>query len=520
MCEHANNSFLPGIKPLLFVSGMLWAGGAFAVNWQADASIAPSLAYTDNVCLSKDNQQGDWTAVGILTPSGSVSHQSRKTKVNARGSVQVNTLTDGELRDNGCSGEDLGDRQNFFPSISAAGSTVVIDQWVNLDATLRADQNEVTSARPGSGDDLNRNGNTNTFYRYSISPILKRRLKNHAIYTLRYSFDDQINTADSVSDSNRHAVVTSLANGNASRVSWDLNGRYTRVEYKDDFINRNTGLVIPREDIELKSARLRLGYQLDRRWQVNGTYGWEWNDFETFNNSNTGGGAWDVGVRWTPSARTTVDIGSGDRFFGQTPRLNISHQRKRSFFRASYRKFITFQRDISTIGNGFLNGDTVEEQLINNIDREGEIINGVQTNSSINSNGPILDERATLGYTYSGRRATTDIFASYSEQTRAEDGAQAIYKDVTASFSPRVSQTYTVTGAITWEEDEPLGYLGIPNVQEFSDSSTWYYRVQVGRPINNRMSMSLNYQFTDRQSDDSFNEYQENRVIATLSIRL
>lgn len=509
------------IRSLSVLSGLLWAGSAFAVNWNADASIAPSLAYTDNVCLSKDNKQGDWTAVGILTPAGSVSHQSRRTKVNARGSVQINTLTDGELRDNGCSGEDLDDRQNFFPSISAAGSTILVDQWLTLDATLRADQNEVSSALPGSGDDLNRNGNTNTFYRYSISPTLKRRLKNKAFYTLRYAYNDQINTSDAVSDSTQHAVMTSLANGSDSRVSWDLSGRYSRVEYNDDVFNRNTGLVVPRQDTELKSAGLSLGYQLDRRWQVNGRYGWEWNDFQTYNNANTGGADWDVGVRWTPSARTTVDAGSGDRFFGSTPRLSISHQRKRSLFRASYRKFITFQRDINTIGNGFLYGNTIEDQLINGVDGQQQFINGVPVNSSIYSNGPILDERATLGYTYSGRRATTEVFGSYSEQTRAEDGAEGIFKDLTVSFSPKISQTYTVTGSITWDEDDPLGYRGLPNtLQDFSKSETWYYMVQASRPLNNRMSLSLNYQFTDRQADSSLNEYQENRVIATLSISL
>jgi uncharacterized protein (PEP-CTERM system associated) len=520
MYRNTRDTYLVCLKSSLVCYGLLWAGGAFAVNWRADASIAPSIAYTDNVCLSKDNKQGDWTAVGLLRPSGSVSHESRRTKVNAQGAVQINTLTDGELRDNGCTGVDLEDRQKFFPSISAVGSTVVIDQWVTVDATLRADQNEVTSALPGSGDDLNRNGNTNTFYRYSVSPILRHRLKNKAFYTLRYSYDDQINTADSVSNSSRHAVRTSLANGTASRVTWNLAGNYSRVEYSDDFVNRFTGLVIPAQDTELKSASLSMGYQIQRRWQINGRYGWEWNDFQTYNDANTGGADWDIGVRWTPSTRTTVNVGSGDRFFGSTPRLDISHKRKRSLFRASYRKFITFERDINTLGNGFLFGDTIEEQLIDGVDQQEQVINGVQTNSSISSNGPIFDERATLGYTYSGRRATTNVFGSFSQQTRAEDGAEGEFKDFTVSFSPRISRTYTVTGSMTWGEDEPLGYRGIPTVEDFSNSETWYYQVQVGRRLNNRMSMSLNYRFTDRQSDTSINEYQENRVIATLNIRL
>jgi uncharacterized protein (PEP-CTERM system associated) len=509
------------MKPSLYVVFCAgFTGNVFAANWEGSASIAPSLAYTDNVCLSKDNKKSDWTGVGILTPSGSVSQQSRKTSFNARGSVQVNTLTDGDLRDNGCSGDNLGDRQNFFPSLSANGFTVVVDDYVKLNASLRADQNEITSALPSSSDGLNRNGNTNTFYRYSVSPVLSHRIKKQAFYTVRYSYDDVINTSDSVSDSTRHALTTSLANGQASQISWDLSGRYSKVMYNDDVINQRTGLVVPRQDTELKSASMSMGYQIDRRWQVNGRYGWEWNDFQTYNNANTGGNAWDLGVRWTPSANTTVNLGSGDRFFGKTPRVNIMHKRKRSLFRLSYNKTITYQRNINTLGNPYYNGVGLDEEFISDEDLQNELIDGQGYNSSIYSNGPILDERATLGYTYSGRRATLNVFGSYSDQTRQEDGAQGVFKNISMTFSPLVSRKYTVSGSITWDEDDPLGYVGAPNQQDFSKSSAWYYSVQWARPLNNRMSVSLNYQYTDRQSDDSFNEYQENRVIATLSISL
>ncbi|MEZ5571777.1 MAG: TIGR03016 family PEP-CTERM system-associated outer membrane protein [Halioglobus sp.] len=506
---------------LCIICGLTWAGGVYAANWNGNISVAPSIAYTDNVCLSKDNKQGDWTAVGLLTPSGSVSRKTRKSSFSARGSVQVNTLTNGDLEDKGCGGDNLGDRQTFFPSITALGSTVVIDDWVNLNATLRADQNEVTSALPSSNDNLNRNGNTNTFYRYSLSPILSHRLKNQAKYTLRYTYDDQINTSDAVSDSTRHLLNTSLASGRESRVSWDLSGRYSRVEYNDEVFNRYTGEFGQREDSKLRSAGLTLGYQFNRKWQVNGRYGWEWNDFRTFNGQDPSGSDWDVGLRWTPTERTTVEVGSGDRFFGTTPRVNIKHQRKRSLFRASYRKTITYQRDISTLNDGFFSGNTVEESLINNGNVDQEFIVGTGANSSLYSNGPILDERGTLGYTYTGRRATTDVFGSYSEQTRAEDGAQGVFKNVTVSFSPKISRTYSLTGSITWDNNDPLGYKGVPgNVQDFGESEAWYYSLQVSRPLNNRMSLSVNYQYTDRQSDDPFNEYQENRVIATLNISL
>ena len=243
-----------------------------------------------------------------------------------------------------------------------------------------------------------------------------------------------------------------------------------------------------------------MGYQIDRRWQINGSAGWEFNDIQTFRNANTDGSIWDLGIRWTPSRRTSVFVGTGDRFFGTTPRLNILHERKRSTFTAAYSKVITFQRDITTGGNN--------------------LIDGVDGSSSINSNSAILDERATLGYVYSGRRAVINVNGSYSEQTRADDGAQGIFKNVYVTVTPFLSQSYTVSGTIAYDEDEPIGFIGLPDVEDFSSSRSWVYSLQFSKPLNNRLSMSLNYQFTDRQSDNEFNEYQENRVIATLSINL
>ena len=119
------------------------------------------------------------------------------------------------------------------------------------------------------------------------------------------------------------------------------------------------------------------------------------------------------------------------------------------------------------------------------------------------------------------------LTGSYSDQTAEENGSQGVFKSIRLSYSPRFSRTYSLTGSVAWNEDDPLGYGygygygGIPNNARYSSSSEgWYYSVQVGRPVNDRMALSVNYQFTDRQSDDSLNAYQENRVIATLSIRL
>jgi hypothetical protein len=233
---------------------------------------------------------------------------------------------------------------------------------------------------------------------------------------------------------------------------------------------------------------------------VNGTTGWEWNDYQTYNDEDTNGATWDLGVKWTPTPRTKVSVGMGDRFFGTTPRLNITHTHKRNVFSASYKKSITFGRDILTEGNDF-------NQDIRNF-------------SSQNSQSPIIDERFTAGYSYNGRRAKINFVGSHSDQTQEDNGEKSTYDDLALTFTPLISRTYTLSATVTWRQDEPRSIFGQSNTQFANNSEAWTSRVTVGRALNERMGVSLYYQYTDQQSDNAFSEYQENRIMATLNIRL
>lgn len=484
--------------PCVVVGCALPASG-FAAEFTTSAAVAPGVTYTDNVCLSNDNKRDAW--VGTVTPSGSIKGQGNKASFNVNGSVQFNTLTDSQLKDNDCAGGSLGNRSQFSPNITAKGSAILIDDWLKLNASGRANQNEVTPFVGGGGDSFDTNGNTNTYYRYSLSPVLSRRLKDFATYNLRYNYNEVINTADSVSNSSSDSWSTNLESGSSSRVSWDLFGDYRKVSYDNsDLFYEEDGTAVPREDSELKSAGLNLGYRIDRRWQVTGTYGWEWNDFQTYNDEDTDGKTWDLGVNWTPTPRTKVSVGMGDRFFGKTPRFSISHRHKRNVFSASYRKSITFGRDILTEGNDF-------NQSVRNF-------------SSQNSQSPIIDERFTLGYTYTGRRASINFIGSHSDQTQEDNGEKSTYDDIALTFSPLISRTYTMSATVSWRQDEPRSIFGQNSTQLANNSEAWTTSLTVGRELNERMNISLNYRYTDQQSDNQFSEYQENRIMATLNIRL
>jgi len=502
------------LRPLLLVSvGCVLAEHAFAaVDLDLSAAVSPSIYYTDNVCLTANNKKDSlsfgWNGIGLLTPSGSISSRGSRASFDADGSVQFNALTNSQLEDE-CDDEFNArrfndyERDQFAPNINATGSAILIEDWVTVNGSATANQNQVSPFVGGATDTLNRNGNTNTYYLYSVSPVMARRIRDTAKYSIRYTFSEVKNSQDVVNDSTSNSVVANLSNDTSSKLSWSLLGNYRKVEYSDsDFVNSFTGQLVPRQDTELKSAGLRLGYQIDRRWQVNAGTGWEWNDFQQYYKaSDTGGSVWDFGLRWTPSQRTTVGVGMTSRFFGKAPRINISHRRKRSSFTASYNKSISFANDIRT------QQDDLNPNYINNY--------------ALNSDSPILDERLTLGYSYTGRRATASLSGSHSQQTQADTGEESTFKGLALSVSPQISSVYTVSGTVAWNDNQSDSIFGIPNSRFYQgDSQYLITSVSIGRPINSRATMSVNYQYTDQTSNNAFDEYTENRIIATVNISL
>jgi len=458
-----------------------------AAEWTAGAGVAPAITYTDNVCLSHDDEQGEWIA--LVTPDVSIRADGRRANLDLTASVEMNSLSDSKIEELGCNPAGFGNRKQFAPRLSANADTILVEEWFYIDANASVDQNEITPFAAGGGDSLNRTGNTNTTTRYSVSPYVSRRFKDTAELLLRYTWDEQFNSEDLVRDSTEESVLFTLGNEPATTaISWDLQADYSNVKYSDGALN-----VRDAPDSELASARLNLGYQFNRYWQVNGFYGEEKNDFVSFSDE-IDGDIWDVGIRGTPNSRTVVEVGTGDRFFGATPRFSISHEHKRSAFNASYNRDLTYDRNIRTLGDGTLPGG-----------------NQVPLSTS-----PILDERFTLVYAYNWRRTTLKLDASHSDQTRSQDGRNSTFKRFSLSLNRSLSSQLSVNGRLSWDEQQPLGERS----DFIVDSETWRFLLGIQRTLNSNTNLSLDYLFTDRQSDRVNNEYTENRITLTIRFKV
>jgi hypothetical protein len=473
-----------------------------AAEWSTGASVKTAATYTDNVCLSTDNKQDQWVAT--VTPSGSVRADGNRANLNVSASAEANSLTNSELKSQDCGGQ-YGDREQFSPRLSGSADAILIENWLFIDANTSISQNEVSPFVSGGNDSLNRTGNTNTTYSYSVSPYISRRFKDFAILDLRYTWDDQYNSTDVVGDSSQERVNASFGSvPGVSKLSWGLQGDYSKVKYSDR-PGRDTNQ--DNRDSELKSAQFNLGYQLNRFWQLNGFYGDEWNDFVS-SRDDIDGTYWDAGLRWTPNARTTVEVGNGHRFYGDSPRFAINYSHKRSALRADYARTVTYSRDIRTLD------DTPP------FDPDLGQPPGLNPGETSLTDSPILDERFTLGYTYRGLRSRFGLSAFQSDQTSLGDSLfenfnETSFQGISATVSRDLARQMSVSAGANWNEQKPKNNIGTGLLAK---SETWTGTLGLSKQLGQKTSMGVDYQYTDRSSDSDFNNYTENRITVNLTV--
>lgn len=466
---------------------------SFAGTWTGSAAVAPSVMYTDNVCLTSKDEKSEW--IGLVTPAGSLRGVGKSANLSITASVEINSLSDSRLEKLGCGNQALGNRKQYSPRVSGRGDAILVEDWLFIDGSVRAYQNEISAFATGGGDSLDRAGNTNTTYSYQLSPYLQRRFRDVAQAYLRYTWDDQYNTADIVRDSSEQQVQASLGDvPGTSRFFWEVAGRWSEVDYSD------TANALANQTSELSSAQLNLNYQFNRAWQVNGYVGQENNDFFSLADE-IDGDFWDVGVRWTPNARTEVNVGTGDRFFGTTPRFSISHRHKRSTFSASYLEDLTYQRNIRA-----LNDDDIPE---------------FNPGLSTVTTSPILDKRFSLAYNFRARRTGFTISAYRSDQTREDNLRESRFTGVSSSFSRSISRATTLSARLQWQQEDPRREEPV----QLREIETWRASLSLRRQLSSAISVSANYQYTDRQSDlfldeSAFRGYTENRLTLTMRFEL
>ncbi len=473
----------------------LFAVPVKAAEWEKKAALRVGSIYTDNVCLTPDEKIDKWIATA--TPSGALYRRGGRSELDLRFSLAFNTLAESSLDcPDGRQGRGGVSNISPAPRLTLLSQTEVVQDWFYFDAQGFAGQNLVNAFAPGGGDEINASGNINTTYSYSLSPYLYRRINERYDVLLRYTFDQRLNTSDFVRDSIGHRVQFDAGLApERNAFSYGVTADYYEVTYAE-FRGR------PEVNTKISSVRLRGAYQIDRKWALYGTVGVDKNDFlSSFDNIDDT--AWDAGVVWTPNTRVRIEAGTGQRFFGSTPRASVSYRHKRSDLQFEYKRELTYTRNLR-VDNQIPGGNLPD------FGGEDPGFSGTPTTLSAQ---PIVTEGYALRYTLHGVRNTLGASASRSDQSRAVDGRNSDFTNYRVFWRYRLSGKSNLTARVSYaERDGQTLQLGDDDLLgPVRASNTWMYYLGLDRKTGRRSRIIASYQYRDRQSEQELDSYQENR---------
>lgn len=473
------------------LSSMLWlssfSGVAMSGEWRAAANLSVREIYTDNVGLNASKSS---ELISTVSPQFSLHGQGGRLSADVVGSLEWN---------------DLNTRSdNFNPRIRGNANAELLDELLFVDATIVANQTVIDSFATFGEDGLNTTGNTTTTYNYSVSPYLVSKFRQFATTELRYTFDSQINSGNEIDDSDRHALLFKLESGpDFGIINWGLVGQYRKTEFAE---STTLGPNQERADSEFISTRLTAGYRLDRKWQVTSSVGREWNDFVSVR-ADSDDYTWDLGLTWTPTRRTKIDIGYGDRFFGNTPTFAVEHKSKKTVLKASYSRILTDTRSLRVAESLLLE----EDAFGRGIDPFGENTLPDFVNLTSNTNSTLVNENFTASISLKGRRTNVTATVNQSKQLRQDIGGDSKFSSYRVNADRNLSRKLRLIANFTWREQDN---------ETSQKSDGWRAMAGLSRELGADSNMSLNYEYSERESDRTNDDFRQTRISLTFRLAL
>lgn len=484
------------------------AGSAQAAEWDTGAFVSVSSYVTDNFCLAPDDIESE--LINTISPGVNLRGRGARGDLSLNGTLEFNDAAQSDIECplGGGAGQ-FRNRESVIPSGRFSSNFEAIENWLTLEANAFAGLSPVNPFAAGGSDGLNGRANTNLIYNWGAGARINRSFDQRFSLLARYYYNEQYNSVDRLyGDSAEDSAQFSFRMiPGTSRLTLGVSGRYSEISFDETEIN-------PAFTNTLSSAELRANFFLSEQWSLTGAAGRENNEFLSVN-EEIDGDYWDAGIRWTPNSRVAVEVGTGERFFGDTPRASVVYRHKRSRILASYQRTLTFPRNLRTPQRGgiFELGIPELPEAPETEGLPGDPIAGLDSPALI-GDSPVLNEAFNLSYAFTGRKMRFGFGVQESQQTRASDLSRGEFRGANVTASRRISPEVTLSGRLSWRESEgDAGEAGLfgQNV-EFMAAD-----IAISRPIGRNTRVGLAYRYSDQESDFAQNTFEENRL--TLTIR-
>jgi uncharacterized protein (PEP-CTERM system associated) len=460
----------------------LWSGVSSAAEWTVTKGVSAKLTFTDNSKLSESDEKS--RVVASVTPKISFAGKGARARVNFAGAVKIDDRGMGS--------------SSINPRVQANGNTELVEDLFYIDGKIRVTQTLINPFLTGGTDTENDTDNVTTTYGYSISPYVKKRLKDYANFYARYTYDQVYHTDSDNGEGGSQKFSLSLNSGRKfPKLSWGVEGDIRRND------NDNSS------NSDFKSADASLGYKFNRSWRATISAGREWNDFDTVQ-SEDDGTRWDFHAIWTPNPRNSVDIGYGRRFFGSTPSLSFTHRSRRSSFKVAYSRTLTdfravfLEQQLFTFTNPITGAPLIDPTT-------GQPITALYGVPTL-GDSTLVYEMLNASYTLQGKRSTLTVSADHSKQIYQDilDGEQK-FMGVSVAFDRTLDKKTSANANLRWQHSEAIS-------GEEADIAT--LGVGLKHKLGPRTDLRLEYQRAERDSDVADDGYDENKVMVSLDFDL
>jgi uncharacterized protein (PEP-CTERM system associated) len=268
--------------------------------------------YTDNVG-SQPAERAHSQFLTDIAPGLTVSRKSRRLVLDGR--FQYHYYANAHERDGA---------QRSSTQLNANAKAELLDDILFVDARASRVQQAISPFGQQAFDNEYSSANKTNVQTWQISPYLVQRFGHVARSEVRYTHDAVTTGGGGLRDSVGDALSYRLSSGTAFRdFGWGVNLSKQRIDYD------------VRNDSTFRTGSLNLSYQLLPTLGLSAAALYDDYDYQAVGGANGGRGG-TVGLRWTPSRRTSVQAGIGHRYYGPSRSLSAQHRSRRSVWNLSY----------------------------------------------------------------------------------------------------------------------------------------------------------------------------------------
>jgi hypothetical protein len=483
-----------------------------ATDWKIIPSLTLSGTYSDNINLAPSGN-GKGAFVTELSPGISIRGLNGRHRLNLDYRMQ-------NLQNAGGN-----NKFDIFHQLQLNSNSVLVRNSLFLDLRSTISQQNESSIGRNANDNLSGGRNRTNVITYGVSPAWTPNFNGYVNGVVRFDYD-HVSTSGT--------GLASTTDTFEESVRLNSGRRFSRFTWFVDFVNRDEKRA-DGDDVKFQNSLAELRGYINRYFSVFTQFGYSNNSFRTTTDENKNGFFYNVGARWRPSARFSLEAAAGNNSFvtveilpnrrmrwittyrfndigtntGSVWETGFDFRTKRSFWKASY------VEDTTTVQNVLSN-----IQSFTVIDEFGNPVNDPVTQQPVQSdislptlqNQVFIRKRGTVSGAY--RTGKSNFFVQFISERRAFQVSQT--KD----------DVIGVNGSWDWRFTRRSAFFIRPSwlqtTRENSFDNRWDVALGLTRTIPVRigrrgnLNARIEYRYVNQSSDLEINEFIENRITANL----